>query len=101
MEEEEGGANPPSSEEDDVLRERSFKRPKGLNLDSFMVASTNDEDETTEVSDASREGVSQPRIDPAVGEVRELFQLNSTPSEASDSGLPTSSGERTLSLIHI
>ncbi|MBN30364.1 MAG: hypothetical protein CMB34_06855 [Euryarchaeota archaeon] len=96
MEEEEGGAKPPTSEDDDVLRERSFKRPKGLNLDSFMVASTNDEDETTEGSDTSQEDVSQPRIDPAVGEVRELFQLNPLPTEVSDSGPPTSSGEQTI-----
>jgi len=96
MEEEEGGAKPPTSEDDDVLRERSFKRPKGLNLDSFMVASGNDEAETAEGSDTSQEDSSEPRIDPAVGEVRELFQLNPMPSEVSDSGPPTTSGEQTI-----
>ena len=95
MEEEKGGAKPPPSEEDDVLRERSFKRPKGLNLDSFMVASTNGDDETAEVQGSSQEDVSEPRIDPAVGEVRELFQLNPS-SGVSDSVPSTTSGEQTI-----
>ena len=36
MEEKEGGDAMPSPPEDDVLREQSFKRAKGLNLDSFL-----------------------------------------------------------------
>ena len=38
MEEAERVPDAPPLEEDDVLRERRFHRPKGLNLDSFMVA---------------------------------------------------------------
>ena len=38
MEEAERAHDAAPLEEDDVLRERRFHRPKGLNLDSFMVA---------------------------------------------------------------
>ena len=38
MEGNDGAADVTPSEDDDVLREQSFKRPQGLNLDSFMVA---------------------------------------------------------------
>ena len=62
MEDEGSGATPPASEEDDVLRERSFKRPKGLNLDSFMVASTGDEETAEEVNRASDDETAPPTL---------------------------------------
>ena len=95
MEDEGSGATPPASEDDDVLRERSFKRPKGLNVDSFMVASTGDEETAEDVNRASDDETAPP-TDAAVGEVRELFQLGPSTSESVDSDPLTSSAEQTI-----
>ena len=95
MEDEGSGATPPASEDDDVLRERSFKRPKGLNVDSFMVASTGDEETAEDVNRASDDETASP-TDAAVGEVRELFQLGPSTSESVDSDPLTSSAEQTI-----
>ena len=47
MEGNDGAADVTPSEDDDVLREQSFKRPQGLNLDSFMVATSSSDDVAT------------------------------------------------------
>ena len=46
MEGGEGAESTTPSTDDDVLREQSFKRPQGLNLDSFMVATSSSDDAT-------------------------------------------------------
>ena len=73
-----------SPEEDDVLREQTFKRPQGLNLDSFMVGAPATEvgpppdDETSSVETESDRG------DAAVGQVRDFFTMKVVEDEASD-----------------
>lgn len=67
MEETSQGPEDPSVVDDDVLREQSFKRAKGLNLDSFMVASSSEsEPESPQQEVAVVE-------DAAVGELAEVF----------------------------
>ena len=67
MEETSQGPEDPSVVDDDVLREQSFKRAKGLNLDSFMVAPASDsEPESPQQEVAVVE-------DAAVGELAEVF----------------------------
>ena len=71
-------------EEDDVLREQTFKRPQGLNLDSFMVGAPATEvgptpdDETSSVETESDSG------DAAVGHVRDFFTMEVGEEEAAD-----------------
>ncbi|MGB1232933.1 MAG: hypothetical protein ACPHF0_02040, partial [Poseidonia sp.] len=48
MEGDEGTESTTPSTDDDVLREQSFKRPQGLNLDSFMVAPSSSDDIATD-----------------------------------------------------
>ena len=73
-----------SPEEDDVLREQTFKRPQGLNLDSFMVGTPATEagpppdDETPSVETESDSG------DAAVGHVRDFFTMEAGEDEAPD-----------------
>ena len=47
MEGDEGAESTTPPTDDDVLREQSFKRPQGLNLDSFMVATSSSDDVAT------------------------------------------------------
>ena len=75
MEETSQGPEDPSVVDDDVLREQSFKRAKGLNLDSFMVAPASEsEPESPQQEVAVAE-------DAAVGELAEVF-TNEPVSEA-------------------
>lgn len=71
----------PTSSEDDVLREQSFKRPTGLNLGSFMVASPDeavpDEAVPDEAMPDEADSTAASPVDAAVGEVSELFSLTS------------------------
>ncbi len=88
----EGGPEeePMAPPEDDVLREQSFKRPTGLNLGSFMVASTQETVEEAAspqallASDASDHGSEGDGGDAAVGEVSELFSMERAPSSSED-----------------
>ena len=48
MEGDEGAESTTPPTDDDVLREQSFKRPQGLNLDSFMVATSSSDDVATD-----------------------------------------------------
>ena len=48
MEGDEGAESTTPPTDDDVLREQSFKRPQGLNLDSFMVATPSSDDATSD-----------------------------------------------------
>jgi len=66
----------PTSSEDDVLREQSFKRPTGLNLGSFMVASPDEAVPDEAMPDEADSTAASP-VDAAVGEVSELFSLTS------------------------
>ena len=81
MEEEAGEAKNSTPEDDDVLREQSFKRPTGLNLDSFMVSDSVNGHEDVE---ASQEPVSPKPSDAAVGEVRDLFTMDDTRERNAD-----------------
>ena len=75
MEETTQGSGDAPSVDDDVLREQSFKRAKGLNLDSFMVASA---------SKSEPEPPQQETIvadDAAVGELADVF-TDQLPSES-------------------
>ena len=67
--------------EDEVLRSQSFKRAKGLNLDSFMVGSSEPEAPTTSAPPLSSTEM-ELENDAAIGEVGELFALE-THSRAS------------------
>jgi len=60
--------------EDDVLREQSFKRPTGLNLDSFMLGSSSDENASPVEEDDAFQPASE-TADAAVGSVRDLFTM--------------------------
>ena len=69
MEETSQGPADPSVADDDVLREQSFKRAKGLNLDSFMVGSASEpEPEVTAVEEEVTK-------DAAVGELADVFTV--------------------------
>ena len=81
MEEAAGEAKNSTPEDDDVLREQSFKRPTGLNLDSFMVSDSVNGHEDVE---ASPEPVSPKPSDAAVGEVRDLFTMDDTRERNAD-----------------
>ena len=48
MEGDEGAESTTPPTDDDVLREQSFKRPQGLNLDSFMVATPSSDEVATD-----------------------------------------------------
>lgn len=100
MEGDEGVESTTPSKDDDVLREQSFKRPQGLNLDSFMVASSSSEhglpdddasenvDTPTSVSLASEteDDASQTATkDAAVGDVKALFTLEASHERPVDS----------------
>ena len=88
MEEEADKQTQPLEEEDDVLREQNFKRPQGLNLDSFMLGSPKEESAPVEQSDQPEEVAHAPAHpdphDAAVGEVRALFTLETTTEPTSD-----------------
>ena len=81
MEEETGEAKASTSEEDDVLREQSFKRPTGLNLDSFMVSTPENDEEVAQ--EAAAPTVSKPS-DAAVGEVRDFFTMEEATETVAD-----------------
>ena len=81
MEEETGEAKASPSEEDDVLREQSFKRPTGLNLDSFMVSTPENDEEVAQ--EAAAPTVSKPS-DAAVGEVRDFFTMEEATETVAD-----------------
>lgn len=77
------GNGPRSPEDDDVLREQSFKRPQGLNFDSFMVASPPTSESDGEATDQTAEEPVQ--TDAAVGEINELFTMEVSQAPVSDS----------------
>ena len=100
MEEDEGAESATPSKDDDVLREQSFKRPPGLNLDSFMVASSPSDhdhpsDDTSEDEDATvsipltggaEDSTSQTaNKDAAVGDVKALFTMEASHERSVDS----------------
>ena len=70
--------------EDDVLREQSFKRPTGLNLDSFMLSSSPDE-KTSAVDEDDALQPSSKTADAAVGNVRDLFTMEVSEEQTTDS----------------
>ena len=70
--------------EDDVLREQSFKRPTGLNLDSFMLGSSPDEN-TSAVDEDDAFQPSSETADAAVGNVRDLFTMEVSEEQTPDS----------------
>lgn len=84
MEEGPDEARQPPSEEDDVLREQTFKRPQGLNLDSFMVGTPATapvaEIDETDTPSATQSASS----DVAVGQVRALFTMEGGEDDAPD-----------------
>ena len=83
MEEAERVPDAPPLEEDDVLRERRFHRPKGLNLDSFMVAG--EEVAAPPAKDEASAEAEVPISDSAVGEVGELFTVDRQAAPTADS----------------
>ena len=93
MEEGDPKSNSPASSEDDVLREQSFKRPTGLNLGSFMVASSEEAeaDTTASIAEASAdetavsaEAPAEAPADAAVGELSDLFSMAPAAETAQD-----------------
>ena len=63
-----------SSDDDDVLREQKFKRPQGLNLDSFMVGAAPEPKEETPVESPPSNEPETDSSDAAVGEAPILEQ---------------------------
>ena len=102
MEGNDGAADVSPSEDDDVLREQSFKRPQGLNLDSFMVA-TSPADDPSDSEGAGRtippsedppiDSITQTTAhgdqadgkDAAVGDVKALFTMERSEDRPADS----------------
>ncbi len=79
-----GSADEPApSESDDVLREQSFKRPQGLNFDSFMVAPSPSSESVTESPHTNTEKPGQ--TDAAVGEINDLFTMEKPQGDEPDS----------------
>ena len=74
-----------SSEDDDVLREQKFKRPQGLNLDSFMVGADPQPKEETPVESPPSDESETDSSDAAVGEVRDLFTMEASQETVPDS----------------
>ena len=70
--------------EDEVLRSQSFKRAKGLNLDSFMVG-TSEPAAPTMTDSPSSSTEMEVENDAAIGEVGELFALEPDASASVDS----------------
>ena len=87
MEERDDIVAAPPDGEDDVLREQSFKRAKGLNLDSFMVASPSDDDDAPETDKPTleRSQSNNEARDAAIGNVGELFTANPSNGHQEDS----------------
>ncbi|MEE3083864.1 MAG: hypothetical protein VX330_00165, partial [Candidatus Thermoplasmatota archaeon] len=86
MEGAEDAKRSPPPEEDDVLREQSFKRPQGLNLDAFMLASTEEDPEpSTDPVPEATTGAATAEPDVAVGDVKSLFTMASEPTSTVDS----------------
>lgn len=95
MEGDEGAKSATPSKDDDVLREQSFKRPQGLNIDSFMVASPSTDDDVMTSGDAveptpapktQQQVVEQPaEKDAAVGDVKALFTMEASQERTVDS----------------
>ena len=73
-----------SPEEDDVLREQTFKRPQGLNLDSFMVSAPATEPAPAPDDDTSSVETESDSGDAAVGQVRDFFTMEAGEDEAPD-----------------
>ena len=74
-----------SSDDDDVLREQKFKRPQGLNLDSFMVGAAPEAKEETPVESPPSNEPKTDSSDAAVGEVRDLFTMEASQETVPDS----------------
>ena len=86
MEGAEDAKRSPPPEEDDVLREQSFKRPQGLNLDAFMLASTEEDPEpSTDPVPEATTGAASAEPDVAVGDVKSLFTMASESTSTVDS----------------
>ena len=86
MEGAEDAKRSPPPEEDDVLREQSFKRPQGLNLDAFMLASTEEDPEpSTDPVPEATTGAATAEPDVAVGDVKSLFTMASESTSTVDS----------------
>jgi len=84
----EGRADKPidaSSDDDDVLREQKFKRPQGLNLDSFMVGTAPESKKETSVESPPSDEPETDSSDAAVGEVRDLFTMEASQETVPDS----------------
>ena len=102
MEGNDGAADVSPSEDDDVLREQSFKRPQGLNLDSFMVATPpvadppdsegagetippSEDRPTDSTTQTTAHGDQADDKDAAVGDVKALFTMERSEDRPADS----------------